>query len=282
MAAKNIHNRLLMGDIELNEGMVVENAVAQMIRAAGHKLYFFSDSDRNSAKDRMEIDFLSAALHGSATCGASLIPRQKTNMNVENAIDRNREAMRLFKKINGEGFVCLTDMAKLRSKDAQQTISIWMRNRMTLEYLGLREELYNPDFKPLGFEGFRKEVGMTHQQWQAANPTLKGNRIPHGRARVGEADALAGARDYATINQLICISNMENINAVMINENAPQKRNAFRREAARRVMRASARAQRSGRKEPRIPQPQRLKKLNEIAIQQMRILSEVEGRKYLK
>ena len=186
-------------------------------------------------------------------------------MNVENAIDRNREAMRLFKKINGEGFVCLTDMAKLRSKDAQQTISIWMRNRMTLEYLGLREELYNPDFKPLGFEGFRKEVGMTHQQWQAANPTLKGNQ-----------------RDYATINQLICISNMENINAVMINENAPQKRNAFRREAAQRAMRASARAQRSGRKEPRIPQPQRLKKLNEIAIQQMCILSEAEGRKYLK
>ena len=106
--------------------------------------------------------------------------------------------------------------------------------------------------------------GMTHQQWQAANPTLKGNQ-----------------RDYATINQLICISNMENINAVMINENAPQKRNAFRREAARRAMRASARAQRSDRK-PRIPQPQRLKKLNEIAIQQMRILSEVEGRRYLK
>lgn len=60
LAAKNIHNRLLMGGIELNEGMVVENAVAQMIRAAGHKLYFFSDSDRDSAKDRMEIDFLLA------------------------------------------------------------------------------------------------------------------------------------------------------------------------------------------------------------------------------
>ena len=53
-------------------------------------------------------------------------------------------------KINGEDFVCLTDMAKLKSED--------VRNRMTLEYLGLWEELYNPDFKPLGFEGFRKEV----------------------------------------------------------------------------------------------------------------------------
>ena len=53
-----------------------------------------------------------------------------------------------------------------------------------------------------------------------------------------------------TINQLICISNMENINAVMTNDG--------------------------------VPQSQRLKRLNEITIQQMRILSEVEGRKYLK
>ena len=288
-------------------------------------------------------------------------------MKKSNELDVRGTLVRVI-KIGGDDYVCLTDMAKLKSEDAQQTISNWMRNRMTLEYLGLWEELYNPDFKPLGFEGFRKEVGlnhftmspskwiegvnaigivaqsgryggtyarndiafkfaawlsvefelylvkefqrlkakeqeligwsakrelakinyrihtdaiqqnliptsvtrsqmniiyaseadvlnvalfgMTHQQWQAANPTLKGNRIPHGRARVGEADALAGARDYATVNQLICISNMENINAVMINDG--------------------------------IPQPQRLKKLNEIAIQQMRILSEVEGRKYLK
>jgi len=107
--------------------------------------------------------------------------------------------------------------------------------------------------------------GKTHQQWQRENPTLKGNQ-----------------RDYATINQLICISNMENINAVMINENAPQKRAAFRRVAAQRAWRASARAQRSGRKEPRIPQPQRLKRLNEIAIHQMRVLSETDNRNLLK
>ena len=101
-------------------------------------------------------------------------------------------------------------MAKLKSEDAQQTISNWMRNRMTLEYLGLWEELYNPDFKPLGFEGFRKEVGLNH----------------------------------------FTMSPSKWIDGVMINDG--------------------------------IPQPQRLKKLNEIAIQQMRILSEVEGRKYLK
>ena len=63
-------------------------------------------------------------------------------------------------KIDGEDFVCLTDMAKLKSDDAQQTISNWMRNRMTIEYLGLWEYLYNPSFKPLEFEGFRNEVGL--------------------------------------------------------------------------------------------------------------------------
>ena len=40
--------------------MLVENVVAQIIRAAGHKLYFYSNSDRTDATNRMEIDFLIA------------------------------------------------------------------------------------------------------------------------------------------------------------------------------------------------------------------------------
>lgn len=75
--------------------------------------------------------------------------------------------------------------------------------------------------------------GITAKQWREANPDLKGN-----------------IRDYATINELICLSNMENINAVLINE--------------------------------KIPQRERLQKLNQIAIQQMRVLQEVENRKLLK
>ena len=74
-------------------------------------------------------------------------------MKKTNELDVRGTLVRVI-KIGGEDYVCLTDMAKLRSDDAQQTISNWMRNRMTLEYLGLWEELYNPDFNPLGFEGF--------------------------------------------------------------------------------------------------------------------------------
>ncbi|OFX51736.1 MAG: DNA-binding protein [Bacteroidetes bacterium GWB2_41_8] len=75
--------------------------------------------------------------------------------------------------------------------------------------------------------------GITAKQWRDANPDLKGN-----------------IRDYANINELICLSNMENLNAVFINENMPQK--------------------------------ERLIKLNQIAIQQIKILQEVETRKLLR
>ncbi len=75
--------------------------------------------------------------------------------------------------------------------------------------------------------------GMTAKEWRDQNPDLKGNM-----------------RDYATINELICLSNMENINAVLINDGISQK--------------------------------ERLIKLNQIAIQQMQVLQDVESRKMWK
>ena len=75
--------------------------------------------------------------------------------------------------------------------------------------------------------------GMTAKQWRDSHPDDKGNM-----------------RDYASINELICLSNMENLNAVFI--------------------------------ESGMPQPERLQKLNQIAIQQMSVLTEVDGRHLLK
>ncbi len=54
----DLYRKLMFGKLEVNEGMLVENVVAQMLRAAGHKLYFFSSVSRDSAEERMEIDFL--------------------------------------------------------------------------------------------------------------------------------------------------------------------------------------------------------------------------------
>ncbi len=74
--------------------------------------------------------------------------------------------------------------------------------------------------------------GMTAREWRDINPDLKGN-----------------IRDYATINQLICLSNMENLNSVFINDG--------------------------------LPQSERLEKLNKIAIQQMQVLENTGGLRFL-
>jgi hypothetical protein len=93
-------------------------------------------------------------------------------------------------KINAEGteitilkiaeseFISITDIA--RHKDAEHTDSIiqnWMRNRNTIELLGFWEMIYNPGFKPLEFEGFRKQAGlnsfvMTPKKWIEATNAI--------------------------------------------------------------------------------------------------------------
>jgi len=248
-------------------------------------------------------------------------------------------------------FLSLTDIAKHKSDDANAVIGNWMRNRNTIEFLGIWETLYNPTFKPLEFEGFKSQAGLNaftlspskwisttqakgmqvksgryggtyaHKDiafkfaswisvefelylvkefqrlkedeqkllgWTAKRElaklnyhihtdAIKHNLVPQALSPTqiaivyaSEADVLNVAlfgmtakqwreinpelkgnmRDYATINQLICLANMENLNAVFINE--------------------------------KMPQNDRLVKLNQIAIQQMKVLQEVENRKLLK
>ena len=255
-------------------------------------------------------------------------------------------------KHEGEDFVCITDIARQKNGgDPNGVIANWMRNRNTIEFLGIWEQLFNPNFNPLEFEGFRKEAGlnaftMSPSKWiEATNAkgiiamagryggtyartdiafefaswisvefklylvkefqrlkeeeqkligwsvkrelsklnyrihtdAIKQNIVPEeidayhkSLIYAEEADVLNVAmfgmtakewrdanpdkkgniRDYATINELICLSNMENLNAVFINDS--------------------------------VPQSERLVKLNKIAIQQMLVLEESENRKYLK
>lgn len=249
---------------------------------------------------------------------------------------------------NNEDYICITDM--LKAKDGDFFISDWLRNRNTLEYLGIWEKLYNPNFNYGEFATIRNQAGLNsfkisikeyvaktnaiglqakagryggtyaHKdiafefgmwispefkiylvrefqrlkeqeqvqiQWSAKRElskinyhihtdAIKKNLIPHevtpqqaSKIYASEADLLNVAmfgmtalewrdahpyvkgniRDYATINELICLSNMENINAVFINEGLLQK--------------------------------DRLIKLNQIAIQQMSILENI-NKKLLK
>ncbi|HZL09071.1 MAG TPA: KilA-N domain-containing protein [Prolixibacteraceae bacterium] len=254
-------------------------------------------------------------------------------------------------KINETDYISLTDIAKFKSNEPTDVIANWMRNRNTIEYLGVWETLYNPNFKPLEFEGFKKEAGlnaftMSPQKWLGSTnaigivsksgryggtfahkdiafkfaawisiefelyfikefqrlkeeeqkqlgwsakrelakinyhihtDAIRQHLIPAELTKVqtsvvyaSEADVLNVAlygitakqwreanterkgniRDYSNINELICLSNMENINAVLINDGVSQR--------------------------------ERLIRLNKIAIQQMQVLANVENRKMLK
>jgi len=248
-------------------------------------------------------------------------------------------------------YISLTDIARYKSDEPSSVISNWMRNRNTVEYLGIWELLYNPVFKPLEFEEFRKQAGLhaftlspqkwinttsaiglicksgryggtyahkdiafkfaswisvefelyvikefqrlkdaeqKHLGWSFKRELAKINYRIHTDAVMtnlvpevldqsrlflvyaNEADVLNMAlfgmtakewrdsnldlkgniRDYASIAQLICLSNMESINAVLINDGMSQS--------------------------------ERLKKLNQIAIHQMSILSSTDETRFLK
>lgn len=86
------------------------------------------------------------------------------------------QEIRLIKHLE-EDYICITDIAKWKNPDANAVIANWIRNRNVLEYLGLWEKLYNPNFKPLEFEGFRKEAGLhaftlSPQKWISATNAI--------------------------------------------------------------------------------------------------------------
>lgn len=60
IVSEEIYKKLLFDKLDVNKGMIVENIVAQMLTAGGHKLYFYARASRDDASSRMEIDFLIA------------------------------------------------------------------------------------------------------------------------------------------------------------------------------------------------------------------------------
>jgi hypothetical protein len=74
-------------------------------------------------------------------------------------------------------YISLTDIARYKSDEPTAVISNWMRNKDTIEFLGLWEELYNPNFKPLEFEGFKNQAGanaftMSPKKWIEATGAI--------------------------------------------------------------------------------------------------------------
>lgn len=254
-------------------------------------------------------------------------------------------------RTGGQDYLCITDIARYRDPErTDDLIRNWIRNRNTIEFLGIWETLNNSDFNPVEFDGFRKQAGlnsftMTPKQWiEATNAVgiiskagryggtyahpdiafefaswisvefklylikefqrlkeeelkqlgwdirrnlakinyrihtdaIKENLIPPEliRAQINfiyasEADVLNVAlfgqtarqwrdahpndkgniRDHANVAQLVCLSNLENFNAHFIKEG--------------------------------VPQAERLQRLNHIAIEQMKLLTEEPGARRL-
>lgn len=76
-------------------------------------------------------------------------------------INANGTEISILLQGNENDYICLTDMA--RYKDKQRTdyiIQNWMRSRSTIEYLGVWEQLHNPNFNPIEFDGFRNHAGL--------------------------------------------------------------------------------------------------------------------------
>ena len=183
-------------------------------------------------------------------------------------------------------YISLTDIAKYKNKEEPNVVvSNWMRNYNTIEYLGIWEQLNNPDFNPLEFEGYLKEAGsnaftLSPQKWQKTTNAV-GLFVKLGRyggtyahkdiafkfaswisaeaikeyllkdltdeqlsfKYASEADMLNVAlfdkrakqwreenpdlkgnmRDYASLNELLVLANMESYNAILIGKGMEQK-----------------------------------------------------------
>ena len=149
-----------------------------------------------------------------------------------------------FSNVNGEDYICITDM--LKAKDGDFFVTDWLRNRNSMEFLGVWERIYNPNFNYGEFATIRNQAGLNSFKISVKEFVTRTGAI----SLLANPDKKGNIRDYATINELICLSNMENINAVLINDG--------------------------------VPQGERLVKLNQIAIQQMQVLEDNSGRKLLK
>ena len=61
---------------------------------------------------------------------------------------------------SGDDYISLTDIARYKSDEPKMVVQNWMRNRNTIEFLGVWESLHNPDFKGIEFDAFREEAGL--------------------------------------------------------------------------------------------------------------------------
>jgi hypothetical protein len=154
-------------------------------------------------------------------------------------------------QIADQDYICITDMIK--AKDGDFFVTDWLRNRNTLEYIGIWEQIHNPDFNYGEFAIIKGKSGLNSFKVSVKELVVRTNAISL-QAKTGRYGGTYAHKDIA-FQFAMWISPkfqiyMENINAVLINEG--------------------------------VSQSDRLVKLNKIAIQQIKILEGIENRKLLK
>ena len=121
IASEEIYKKLLFDKLDVNKGMIVENMVAQMLAASGHKLYFYSKSSRENAAERMEIDFLIAKNKISSRRNISPI-EVKSGKNY--TLSSLRKFMDKFAKQTNKPYVL--HAADLKEKDGITYLPLYM------------------------------------------------------------------------------------------------------------------------------------------------------------
>ena len=105
--------------------------------------------------------------------------------NYTDVLNANGREIAIISDGKENDYISLTDIAKYKSDEPNDVIKNWLRNRDTIEFLGLWEQLNNADFKPVEFDGFRKEAGknafvLSPQKWIEATNAI-GIRAKAGR-----------------------------------------------------------------------------------------------------
>ena len=117
----------------------------------------------------------------------------------------------IFEKPDQNDFICITDIVKLRTDDARAAdiIKNWLRTRSTIEFLGTWEALYNPSFKVVEFDHFRKEKrGRSSYVYAQRQQLDRKDRC----YRIGVQSGVA------SISELVVMVNLESMNATLIKQ----------------------------------------------------------------
>src|SRR4030066_751467 len=177
---------------------------------------------------------------------------------------------------NDEDYICLTDMARYKDPDrTDYIIQNWLRSRTTIEFLGIWEQLNNPDFKPIEFDGFRKQAGLnsfvlTAKQWiektGAIGLVSKSGR--YGGTYAHKDIAFEFASWISVEFKLYLIKEFQRLQ--------DEERKQLGWDIRRNLARINYRIHTDAIKENLIP-TELSKQLNKIAIQQMKLLTEDSG-----